>query len=51
MDWTALGAAAEHFILTVGWKIGVVFSVIVLIWKYMDMRSKGVTLWGKKKPK
>lgn len=36
-------------ILTVGVPTIFAVSLPFLIWKYMDMRSKGGTLWGKKK--
>ncbi len=40
MDWGAFWAGAEHFILTVGWKIAIVLSAPALLWKFFDMRSK-----------
>lgn len=36
-------------IFTVGVPTILTLSLPFLIWKYMDMRSKGGTLWGKKK--
>jgi len=44
-DWNGLGG----FILKVGVPTILALSVPALIWKYMDMRSKGGTLWGKRK--
>lgn len=44
-DWTGLG----KFIFTVGVPTILTLSLPFLVWKYMDMRSKGGTLWGKKK--
>ena len=40
MDWAAFFTSLGDFILRVGWKVVLILSVPVLLWKLMDMKGK-----------